>query len=88
MGPKYPSSRSREPVREVRMNLCASLETAIGQASGFSLLGNDNPKRSCDHVRNRKQKSGLARGRELHFRTACTAKMSLRNEVENAVALC
>ena len=88
MGPKYPSSRSREPVREVRMNLCASLETAIGQASGFSLLGNDNPKRSCDYVRNRKQKSGLARGRELHSRTVRTAKMSLRNEVENAVALC
>ena len=29
MDPRYPSPKSREPVREVRMNLCASLETAI-----------------------------------------------------------
>ena len=38
----YPSSRSREPVREVRILFCASLNTAIGQASGFSLLANGN----------------------------------------------
>ena len=31
MGPKYPSSRSREPVREVRIKLCAPLDIAIGK---------------------------------------------------------
>ena len=42
MDPRYSSSKSRHEVREVSMYLCASLETAIGQASGFSLLANDN----------------------------------------------
>ena len=32
--------------------------------------------------------TGLARGRERHFRTARAAKMPRRNWVENAVALC
>ena len=35
--PSHPLSTRREPVREVRINLCASPETAIGQASRFSV---------------------------------------------------
>ena len=41
MDPRYPSSRSIESVREVRIKLCTSLETAIGKASGFTFLAND-----------------------------------------------
>ena len=37
MDPKYPPSKRREPVRKDRIILRASLETAIGQSSGFSL---------------------------------------------------
>ena len=40
-----------EPVRRDRIMLCASLETAMGQASGFSLL-----KGPRDHARDRKQR--------------------------------
>ena len=42
MDVRYPSSKRREPLREVRKGLYTSLDTAIGQASGFSLLANDN----------------------------------------------
>lgn len=45
MEPRYPSSKSREPVSENRIILCAYLETTIGQTSGFCLLANDNFKR-------------------------------------------
>ena len=31
ISPRYPSSRSREPVGEVKMMLCASLKTTIGK---------------------------------------------------------
>ena len=41
MDTRYPSSRSREPVGEVMIKLCAALDTAIGKASGFTLLAND-----------------------------------------------
>ena len=41
MDPRYPSSRSMQPVSEVRIKLCTSLDTAIGKASGFTLLAND-----------------------------------------------
>ena len=41
MAPRYPSSTIRELVVEVRIKLCASLDTAIGQVSGFTLLAND-----------------------------------------------
>ena len=40
-----PRSKSRREVREISKNLCASPETAIGQASGFSLPANDNSQR-------------------------------------------
>ena len=40
-----------EPVRRDRIMLRASLETAMGQASGFSLL-----KGPRDHARDRKQR--------------------------------
>ena len=45
MEPRYPSSKSREPVSEDRIILCAYLETTIGQASGFCLLANDNSQK-------------------------------------------
>ena len=45
MEPRYPSSKCRRPVGEDRMMLCAYLETAIGQASGFCLLANDNSQK-------------------------------------------
>ena len=45
MDVRYLSSKRREPVREVRKGLYASLETAIRQASGFSLLANDNSQK-------------------------------------------
>ena len=45
MDVRYPSSKRREPVREARKGLYASLETAIRQASGFSLLANDNSQK-------------------------------------------
>ena len=57
MNTRYPPSKRREPVRRDRIILRASLETAIAQANGFSLL-----KDPRDHARDRKQKSGLARG--------------------------
>ena len=38
---RYPSSTGRDPVEEVRIKLNASLDTAIGQASGFTMLAND-----------------------------------------------
>ena len=41
MDPRYPSSRGMQPVSEVRIKLCTFLETAIGKASGFTLLAND-----------------------------------------------
>ena len=43
--PTYPSSKSKELVKVVIINLSAFLETAIGQASGFSLLANDNSRK-------------------------------------------
>ena len=51
MDPRYPPSKRRRPVREDRIILRASLETAIAQASGFSLL-----KDPHDHARDRKQR--------------------------------
>ena len=51
MNPRYPPSKRGEPVRRDRIMLRASLETAMGQASGFSLL-----KGSRDHARDRKQR--------------------------------
>ena len=51
MNPRYPPSKRREPVRRDRIMLRASLETAMGQASGFSLL-----KGPRDHARDRKQR--------------------------------
>ena len=51
MNPRYPPSKRGEPVRRDRVMLRASLETAMGQASGFSLL-----KGPRDHARNRKQR--------------------------------
>ena len=51
MNPRYPPSKRGEPVRIDRIMLRASLETAMGQASGFSLL-----KGPRDHARNRKQR--------------------------------
>ena len=51
MNPRYPPSKRGEPVRRDRIMLRASLETAMGQASGFSLL-----KGPRDHARNRKQR--------------------------------
>ena len=45
MDVRYLSSKRREPVREVRKGFYASLETAIRQASGFSLLANDNSQK-------------------------------------------
>ena len=45
MDPRYPSSNSRQPVREITIILRASLETAIEQASGFSLLADDHFQR-------------------------------------------
>ena len=51
MDPRYPPSKRREPVRKDRIILRASLETAVGQASGFSLL--NYPR---DHARDRKQR--------------------------------
>ena len=51
MDPRYPPSKRREPVRKDRIILRASLETAIGQVSGFSLL-----KDPRDHARDRKQR--------------------------------
>ena len=45
MEPRYPLSKSREPVSEDRIILCAYLETTIGQASGFCLLANDNSQK-------------------------------------------
>ena len=41
MNPRYPPSKREEPIRRDRIMLRASLETAMGQASGFSLLAND-----------------------------------------------
>ena len=38
---RYPSSTGKDPVEEVRIMLCASLDTAIGQASGFTMLANE-----------------------------------------------
>ena len=51
MNPRYPPSKRGEPVRRDRIMLHASLETAMGQASGFSLV-----KGPRDHARNRKQR--------------------------------
>ena len=51
MNPRYPPSKRGEPVRRDRIMLRASLETAMGQASGFSLL-----KGPRDHARDRKQR--------------------------------
>ena len=51
MNPRYPPSKRGEPVRRDRIMLRASLETAMGQASGFSLL-----KGPRDHASNRKQR--------------------------------
>ena len=51
MNPRYPPSKRGEPVRRDRIMLRASLETAMGQASGFSLL-----KGPRDRARNRKQR--------------------------------
>ena len=51
MNPRYPPSKRGEPVRRDRIMLRASLETAMGQASGFSLI-----KGPRDHARNRKQR--------------------------------
>ena len=51
MNPRYPPSKRGEPIRRDRIMLRASLETAMGQASGFSLL-----KGPRDHARNRKQR--------------------------------
>ena len=51
-GSKVPPSKRREPVRRDRIILRASLETEIGQASGFSLL-----KDALDHARDRKQRN-------------------------------
>ena len=51
MNPRYPPSKRGEPVRRDRIMLRASLETAMGQASGFSLV-----KGPRDHARNRKQR--------------------------------
>ena len=51
MNPRYPPSKRGEPVRRDRIMLRPSLETAMGQASGFSLL-----KGPRDHARNRKQR--------------------------------
>ena len=51
MNPRYPPSKRREPVRRNRIMLRASLETAMGQASGFSLL-----KGPRDHARDWKQR--------------------------------
>ena len=50
MDPRYPPFKRREPVRKDRIILRMSLETAIGQVSGFSLL-----KYPRDHARDRKQ---------------------------------
>ena len=38
MDPRYPPSKRRKPVRKDNIILRASLQTAIGQASGFSSL--------------------------------------------------
>ena len=38
---RYPSSIGRDPVEKVRIKLSASLDTVIGQASGFTMLAND-----------------------------------------------
>ena len=51
MNPRYPPSKRGEPIRRDRIMLHASLETAMGQASGFSLL-----KDPRDHARDRKQR--------------------------------
>ena len=51
MDPKYPPSKRREPVKKDRTIFRASLETVIGQVSGFSLL-----KDPRDHARDRKQR--------------------------------
>ena len=51
MNPRYPPSKRGEPIRRDRIMLRASLETAMGQASGFSLL-----KGPRDHARDRKQR--------------------------------
>ena len=51
MNPRYPPSKRGEPVRRDRIMLRASLETAMGQASGFSLV-----KGPRDHARDRKQR--------------------------------
>ena len=52
MNPRYPPSKRGEPIRRDRIMLRASLETAMGQASGFSLL-----KGPRDHARDRKQRN-------------------------------
>ena len=52
INPRYSPSKRREPVRRDRIILRASLETAMGQASGFSLL-----KDPRDHARDRKQRT-------------------------------
>ena len=41
---RYPSSKNKELVEVVTINLSAFLETAMEQASGFSLLANDNSR--------------------------------------------
>ena len=51
MDPRYPPSKRREPVRKDRIILRASLETAIGQVSRFSLL-----KDPRDHACDRKER--------------------------------
>ena len=51
MDPRYPPSKRRELVRRDSIILRASLETAISQASGFSLL-----KNLRDHVHDWKQR--------------------------------
>ena len=51
MNPRYPPSKRREPVGRDRIMLRASLETAMGQASGFSLLR--DPR---DHARDLKKR--------------------------------
>ena len=45
MDPRYPSSKCKDPVRIVRKMECTTIETAIGQASRFSLLANDNSQK-------------------------------------------
>ena len=51
MNPRYPPSKRGEPIGRDRIMLRASLETAMGQASVFSL-----PKGPRDHARDRKQR--------------------------------